>query len=76
MVKIENVELDQIMEKLELIEDEQLAVTLLKEFNEKTKLLGQLITNRDPNLSHSEWERLCSDAKKNVDNVVKKIEEV
>ena len=64
------------MEKLELIEDEQLAVTLLKEFNEKTKLLGQLITNRDPNLSHSEWERLCSDAKKNVDNVVKKIEEV
>ena len=76
MVKIENVELDQIMEKLELIEDEQLAVTLLKEFNEKTKVLGQLITNKDPNLSHSEWERLCSDAKKNVDNVVKKIEEV
>ena len=34
MVKIENVELDKIMEKLELIEDEKLAVTLLKEFND------------------------------------------
>ena len=33
MVKVENVELDEIMEKLEKIEDEQLAVVLLKEFN-------------------------------------------
>ena len=38
MVKIENVELDRIMEKLELIEDEKLAVSLLKEFNDKTKI--------------------------------------
>ncbi len=76
MVKIENVELDRIMEKLELIEDEKLAVTLLKEFNDKTKALGQLITNRDPSLSHSDWEKLCSDAKKDVDNIVRKIEDI
>ncbi|MBG08780.1 MAG: hypothetical protein CME68_08480 [Halobacteriovoraceae bacterium] len=76
MVKIENVELDKIMEKLELIEDEQLAVSLLKEFNDKTKVLGQLITNKDPNLSHSDWEKLCLDAKKDVDSIVKKIEEI
>ena len=76
MVKIENVEIDKIMEKLELIEDEQLAVSLLKEFNDKTKVLGQLITNRDPNLSHSDWEKLCANAKKDVDTIVKKIEEI
>ena len=76
MVKIENVELDKIMEKLELIEDEQLAVSLLKEFNDKTKVLGQLITNKDPSLSHSDWEKLCLDAKKDVDSIVKKIEEI
>ena len=35
-----------------------------KQFNDKTKALGQLITNKDPNLSHSDWEKLCSDAKK------------
>ena len=51
-------------------------MTLLKEFNDKTKALGQLITNRDPSLSHSDWEKLCSDAKKDVDNIVKKIEDI
>ena len=43
MVKIENVELDKIMEKLELIEDEKLAVTLLKELNDNWQVLGEAI---------------------------------
>ena len=75
MVKVENVELDEIMEKLEKIEDEQLAVVLLKEFNDKTKELGKLIVNKESDLSHDEWERLCEKAKKDVDEVIKKIKE-
>ena len=75
MVKVENVELDEIMEKLEKIEDEQLAVVLLKQFNDKTKELGKLIVNKESDLSHEEWERLCEKAKKDVDEVIKKIKE-
>jgi predicted metal-dependent phosphoesterase TrpH len=75
MVKVESVVLDEIMEKLEKIEDEQLAVVLLKEFNDKTKELGKLIVNKESDLSHEEWERLCEKAKKDVDEVIKKIKE-
>tara|TARA_B100000029_G_C17456135_1_gene916780 strand:+ start:552 stop:782 length:231 start_codon:yes stop_codon:yes gene_type:complete len=75
MVKVENVELDEIMEKLERIEDEQMAVVLLKEFNDKTKELGKLIVNKDSELSHEEWEKQCQKAKKDVDEVIKKIKE-
>ncbi|MDC0253632.1 hypothetical protein OAK75_01950 [Bacteriovoracales bacterium] len=75
MVKVENVELDEIMEKLERIEDEQMAVVLLKEFNDKSKELGKLIVNKESELPHEEWEKLCQKAKKDVDEVIKKIKE-
>jgi hypothetical protein len=75
MVKVENVELNTIMEIIENIEDEQASIDLLKDFNLKTKKLGNLIMNRDVELSHKNWEIQCKEAKKEVDLIVKKIRE-
>jgi len=75
MVKVENVELSEIMEKIECIEDDQAAIDLLKDFNLKTKKLGNLIMNRDVELSHKSWEAQCKEAKKEADLIVKKIRE-
>lgn len=70
---IDNYELDEIMEILENYQDEEMAVVLLKEFNEKTTHLGKLLMNLDPSLSSDEWKVLCDQAKKDVDSVVQKI---
>jgi hypothetical protein len=75
MVKVEKAELSEIMEKIESIEDEQAAIDLLKDFNVKTKKLGNLIMNRDVELSHKNWEAQCEEAKKETDLIVKKIRE-
>lgn len=72
---IDNYELDEIMEILENYQDEEMAVVLLKEFNEKTTHLGKLLMNLDLSLSSDEWKLLCDQAKKDVDAVVKKIRE-
>ncbi len=66
-------EIDEIMEILENFEDEELAVRLLKEFNEKTARLGKLLMNLDKSLSHEDWKSQCDLAKKEIDNIVKKI---
>ena len=70
---LDNSEIDQVMEKLEELDDQELAVTLLKEFNDSTKELGQLIMNLDKSLSNDEWKEKCDLAKKKVDAVVEKI---
>lgn len=75
MAKMENIELSEIMEKIELIEDEQAAIKFLKDFNINTKKLGDLIMNRDVDLSHKNWEDQCKEAKKEVDGIIKKIRE-
>ncbi len=53
---IDNSEIEEVMEILESLEDETLAVSLLQEFNEKTKALGQLVMNMDKSLEHDEWK--------------------
>lgn len=58
---------------LEELEDEQLAVQLLKELNDKTRALGVVLMNMDSSLSHEEWKKECDQAKKEVDLLVKKI---
>lgn len=70
---IDNNETLRVLEILENLEDEALGVSLLKEFNDKTKILGKLILNLDPNLDHLEWEKACAKAKKEVDEIVAKI---
>jgi len=70
---IDNVEVNEVLEILESMDDETLATTLLFEFNEKTKSLGQLILNKDQGLDHKEWKNLCDVAQGEVDAVVKRI---
>ncbi|GAB4018015.1 MAG: hypothetical protein Fur0010_18990 [Bdellovibrio sp.] len=66
-------EVDEIMELLENHPDQELAVLMLREFNDKTRELGILILNQDPSLSHEEWKAKCDQAKKEVDMIIKRI---
>lgn len=70
---IDNTDINQVMEVLENMEDEQLSVELLKKFNDRTKALGELIMNQDPDLDHGHWKAQCDDAKKAVEEVVSEI---
>ncbi|OFZ27550.1 MAG: hypothetical protein A2381_18785 [Bdellovibrionales bacterium RIFOXYB1_FULL_37_110] len=70
---IDNQEIDLIMEKLESLEDEKLAVLLLKEFNDATGNYGKLLMNKDLSLTHEEWKKNCDQAQSKVDRIVKKI---
>jgi hypothetical protein len=65
---IENNEIERILEKLENLEDEALAVLLLKEFNQASSALGKLLLNQ-------EWKQLCDDARLRLEAVIKKIEQ-
>jgi len=72
-MSIENIELDEIMDKLENLEDEELAVVKLREFNAATKVLGELLMNVDKDLDNDQWKSKCDSAKKEVDRVVDEI---
>ncbi|WP_372653852.1 hypothetical protein [Halobacteriovorax sp.] len=72
-MSIDNTELDEIMNKLENLEDEQLAVVKLQEFNKATIVLGELLMNLNKDLSHGEWKASCDEAKKEVDRIVAEI---
>lgn len=72
-MSIDNTELDEIMNKLENLEDEQLAVVKLQEFNKATIVLGELLMNLNKDLSHGEWKAACDEAKKEVDRIVSEI---
>jgi hypothetical protein len=71
---IDNNELNQILEKLENLEDEELAVELLREFNHASSELGKLLLNLDQTVGHTEWKILCDKAQLRLDKIVKKIE--
>ena len=73
---LKNEEIQKVLDKLENLEDEQLATELLREFSERTKVLGQLIMNVDKNLTNDEWTSRCDDAKKLVDEVLQKIKDL
>lgn len=67
-------EIDRLISKLESLEDEDLAVKLLKEFNDKTKAFGELIMNKNEALDHDEWKNKCDEAKEKVDELLEKID--
>lgn len=73
---IDNSGMQEVLDKLENLEDEELAKDLLKEFNDRTKVLGQLIMNLDKELSSEEWKSRCDDAKKSVDETLQKIKDL
>lgn len=69
----DNSEIESLLNKLEMIEDEAAAAALLSEFNSKSKVLGQLLLNRDESLTNEEWKSKCDIAKKVLDQVLEKI---
>lgn len=69
----DNTELEELLDKLETMEDEALAASLLSEFNSKSKVLGQLLMNTDQSLTNDEWKERCDSAKKDLDTVLEKI---
>jgi|GEM_PF-3459062 len=71
--QIDTSELDQIMEILESMEDEKLAVTLLKKFNDASAKVGMLLRNRDPGMENSDWKKSCDKAQKELDQIVAEI---
>lgn len=73
---LDNKEMQEVLDKLENLEDEQLANELLREFNDRTKILGQLIMNLNKELSDEEWKLRCDEAKKSVDEVLNKIKDL
>lgn len=73
---IDNSEMERVLEKLESLEDETLAVQYLAKFNEATKNLGTLIMNRDESLSHEQWEAKCSESKSELDELLVEIEKL
>lgn len=73
---LDNQEINEILEKLENLEDEELAVELLKEFNSASKILGKLLLNLDKSLGHDEWKRQCDEAQSRLDRVVSRIHDL
>ena len=71
---IDNNEIERILNKLENLEDEEMAVKLLGEFNRFSSELGKLLLNLDHSLSNEEWKARCSIAKKQLDDVIKIID--
>jgi hypothetical protein len=73
---IDNSELDEILAKLESLEDEEKAVVLLQDFNKYSSDLGKLLLNLDKSLSNEEWKRQCEDAKNRLEKVIKEIKQL
>lgn len=73
---LDNQDINTILEKLENLEDEELAVELLKEFNSASKDLGKLLLNLDKALPHEEWKKQCDDAQSRVNAVVSRIHDL
>lgn len=73
---LDNREVNAILEKLENLDDEAMAVNLLKEFNLASSRLGKLLLNLDNSLSHDEWKVECDRAQDELDRIVKKINDI
>lgn len=73
---LDNQDINEILEKLENLEDEELAVELLREFNLSSKALGKLLLNLDKTLSHDEWKKQCDEAQERVNAVVSRIHDL
>jgi DNA-directed RNA polymerase specialized sigma24 family protein len=73
---IDNSELDEILAKLESLEDEEKAVILLQDFNKYSSELGKLLLNLDKTLSNEEWKKQCEDAKNRLEKVIKEIKKL
>jgi patatin-like phospholipase/acyl hydrolase len=73
---LDNKEINEILEKLENLEDEVLAVELLKEFNSASKHLGKLVLNLDKTIPHEQWKTDCDQARAELNRVIKRINDI
>lgn len=73
---IDNSEINDVLEKLEGLEDEALAVSLLKEFNDATRKHGQLLMNKEQALNHDEWKKECDEAQAEVARIINQINDL
>ena len=73
---IDNNYLDEILAKLESLEDEEKAVLMLQDFNKYSSELGKLLLNMDKTLSNEEWKNQCDEAKKRLEKVIKEIKKL
>jgi hypothetical protein len=73
---IDNAEIEQILAKLESLEDEEKAVAMLKEFNRCSSDLGKLLLNMDKSLTHEEWKKQCDEARNRLEKVIKEINQL
>jgi hypothetical protein len=73
---IDSSELDEILAKLESLDDEEKAVAMLQDFNKYSSELGKLLLNMDKNLSNEDWKQQCDEAKKRLEKVIKEIKQL
>lgn len=73
---IDSSELDEILAKLESLDDEEKAVAMLQDFNKYSSELGKLLLNMDKTLSNEEWKQQCDEAKKRLEKVIKEIKQL
>jgi inorganic pyrophosphatase len=73
---IDSSELDEILAKLESLDDEEKAVAMLQDFNKYSSELGKLLLNMDKNLSNEDWKQQCDEAKKRLEKAIKEIKQL
>jgi uncharacterized coiled-coil DUF342 family protein len=69
----DNSEHQELLKILENMEDEDLAVELLKQLSDLSGLLGRKIVNKDESLKNDVWKKECDEIKVKLDEIVEKI---
>lgn len=66
-------ELNRLTEKLENMQDQQLAIKYLSSFSQTKSSFDQLVANRDTDLSHDEWKKQCDKLQRQLNLLVEQI---
>lgn len=69
----DNSEFTAIIEKLEALNDEELAAKLLSKFSKSQSRLSTLLLNNDESLSHDKWKDMCDKEKIHFENILEEI---
>lgn len=66
-------ELQNVTDILENMDDQELAVELLRDFTQRKSQFDQLVANKDVSLDHDQWKQDCDSAQKELEEIVKRI---
>lgn len=67
---IDNSEHEELLEILEEMEDQALAVQLLKQLNDLSSMLGKKVMDTSEQLDHEQWKIECDNMKSQLDAVI------